>query len=607
MAQYQEYLPGEKYATTNAEFSNDHEDFKDAGLVLKPDDLVVDIDSIPKESIRVLIDKFDIQTQTVWTDRGAHLYFKRPKGFSRIRGKCALGFEVEYKWRKEKAISLTIKRNGVLRDIENWGVKSEFPQFFYPGRYEEFTGMDEGSRNELLHKHKRKINAFPRSREILEFINYELLGTPLLEEEFEVVAREEEFTAQKGEENITADIIMREKDTHLYQGSIFLKDHKNYTKDEDDINRMVYEYCVGMPTRYVDEVKKQIYYRCPKIDSMQDNFKIKLSNGYLQDGEFFESSWNGFTPFFIDIKYDPEKAPEKIVDDYLDLISDYDPEYRDYLLEVIANTLITNKSVIRSIAKFYILVGDGGNGKGTFLQIIKRILDPKNCGSLSLSQMKDERYLNMLVGKLTNLGDDIENKPIDEESGKLLKNLSTADIVSVRSLYKNAQTVELIATLIFTSNHVLRSFDKSPGLERRITWLPMYGKPKKVNPHFVEEVTSPECLEYWLKLIVEAYMRLYKRGSMPECKRVNDFKQSYNYENNNCLIFLDEIGEGLIEGFKPSDVFDKYSAWCEDNGETTLSKKLLTETIRRKFGLVAKVTTKNGKSRRVYKREDDTR
>ena len=34
------------------------------------------------------------------------------------------------------------------------------------------------------------------------------------------------------------------------------------------------------------------------------------------------------------------------------------------------------------LAKFFIFVGDGGNGKGTLLLIIREILGQKNCSGL---------------------------------------------------------------------------------------------------------------------------------------------------------------------------------------------------------------------------------
>ncbi|MCS5347884.1 hypothetical protein NYT34_00805 [Staphylococcus aureus] len=76
-----EYQKGKKHAGKDADESETSESFKDCGIKLTEKDLVVDIDNVPKDVIKALIQFFDIETQTVWTDRGVHFYFKKPENF----------------------------------------------------------------------------------------------------------------------------------------------------------------------------------------------------------------------------------------------------------------------------------------------------------------------------------------------------------------------------------------------------------------------------------------------------------------------------------------------------------------------------------------------
>lgn len=600
MAQYIEYVKGKKYPPKDAEISFDLDAFDDAGYLFKPEDLVVDIDELDKETIRDLINRFNIRTEIVWTDRGAHLYFKMPKGFRRNQSICALGFKIEYKYLKGKNKSITIKRNGIVRDIENPGKREELPDFFMPGKYDNLLGVSQGNRNNSLYKLKSKIFTLENSREILKFVNERIFDEPLDDREFEQVAREESFQAEKGLETQTADLIMQQMSPYLYRNKLYLREGDVYISDDNLIDRIIYDYCQGMNTAYQEEVKKQLQKRCPYIPPDKTDFKIKLNNGYLYKGKFYDLITNSFTPYNIEIDYYPDTEPVQVVDDYINQLTGGDKEYREFLLEMIANTLVVDKGLIRSIGKFYIMVGDGGNGKGTFLQIIKKILNPENCSSLSLTDLEDERYIYNLVDKLVNLGDDIENKPITERSGKLLKNLSTADNVMIRKMRHNAEPVEMIATLIFTSNHVIKSFDKSYGLGRRITWLPMFSKPETIDPQFIEKLTTRPALEYWIKLIVEAYTRLYKRGYMPECKILNEYKDDYLIENNNSLLFLQNLDDLDLDHVKPKTIFLEYENWCENNGETPVSRKQLLETIRKEKGFVSKPTTNKGQSVRLF-------
>ena len=65
------------------------------------------------------------------------------------------------------------------------------------------------------------------------------------------------------------------------------------------------------------------------------------------------------------------------MDDYIKLLTNNDKDYEQLLYEIIGHTLIVNPEFKRLMGKFFIFVGDGGNGKGTLLTIIRAILDRK--------------------------------------------------------------------------------------------------------------------------------------------------------------------------------------------------------------------------------------
>ena len=141
-----EYLDGKKHAGRRADVSDSHEPFKDAGWVLDDNDYVIDIDDLPKETIQELINFFNIKTQIVWTPRGCHLYFKKPSNFKRGANRTSpLGFKYEIK-HKGNTRSVTIKQDGELREIENFGIREEAPFVFSSNKIvtrEEFESKEE--------------------------------------------------------------------------------------------------------------------------------------------------------------------------------------------------------------------------------------------------------------------------------------------------------------------------------------------------------------------------------------------------------------------------------------------------------------------------------
>ncbi|MED3762161.1 hypothetical protein P4555_24540 [Peribacillus frigoritolerans] len=152
--EYVEYVDGGKYAKKNAEIAITPEFFKDCGKKLRDDEVVVDIDKLPKPVIEKMISFFDIKTELRWTDRGVHLWFRKPKGYKhKPDGICALGFEVEWKTSKTSINGVTVKRNGVLRPIVNEGIREELPDCLsYIKNANDLYGLGDGDdRNNKLY------------------------------------------------------------------------------------------------------------------------------------------------------------------------------------------------------------------------------------------------------------------------------------------------------------------------------------------------------------------------------------------------------------------------------------------------------------------------
>ncbi|MEX5914536.1 DUF5906 domain-containing protein [Staphylococcus ureilyticus] len=592
-----------KHATNDADVSEFSDSFRNAGWLLTDNDLVVDIDNLPKETIKKMLKTFNINTQTVWTDRGVHLYFKKPATFRGAGAVTPLGFEVEYKHLKNTK-SVTIKRKGEMRNIDNQGVREALPFVLSNSvsKLDSLLGLEENDgRNQKLYKHKMKLNRHKYTDAILVFINDYIFTEPMEQSEFETVSRSSDSGSTDQDEHYAkATEIMNIFQTVIYGDTLYFKDNDGeFTDDTAILRQHIFRLSGPKKTNFIDEVMKQVEYRSHRIPS-DTVFPIRFKNGILQDGEFIPINYQEFTPYIIDIEYDPEAEPIKEVDEYIDLLTNQDEGYKKLLHEIMGHTLIVNPEFKRLMGKFFIFVGDGGNGKGTLLTIIRSILDRKNVTGLSIRNMADERYFTTMKGKLANLGDDIQDEPINNDQMKLLKNISTCDYVSMRQLYKQSEDVELTCTLIFTSNHILKSFEKGASYKRRVLWLPMYSKPTKKDPKFITKLTTPAAMKYWIKLIVDGYMRLYNNVEFSQSPSVNKFNQDYHNENDTSGLFLQDFKKEDIEGLRPPEIYDQYEVFCEENGINVMSRKQFQANIKEDFNLMPKPIKKNGKTMRAY-------
>lgn len=614
---YIEFKEGQKFAQRGADTSPMHETFQDCGYVLLDTDIVVDIDNLSKETIKALIETFNIETQTVWTERGCHLYFTKPKRMKVKKDSFnALGVELEYKDNKNTPNGITIKRSGKLRNIDNVGVRQELPDVLKPmNNVESLLGLSDGDKtNSRLYSHKFKIQHMSDYMKIMRFINKHIIDYPFSDEDIERIARYEQDkmgnnSADATEEYSTAMMIKKDLKVVKYKKHLYSYDGQRYVSDNDDFVHNVSVQLGGKSTRFIDEVIKQLKYHSTPIKERKGGFDVKFKNGILRDGVFHNIESDEFTPYFIDLEYKEGCEPVEVIDYFLNNISKgkdgQEPEqaYRDFILEIVAHCLITdiNYKQKRPFQKVFFFAGDGGNGKGALFKLIRTLLGEGNYKTNKLEKFSDERYIYGMKGKLANLGDDIEDSAIDKKIMSNLKSMSAYEEIELRKLHGMPVSESISATQVFTTNHILKSFEKGNAWERRVVWLPMYATPEREFEDFYRELLDEKALEYFLKLVIDALNRLKQNGDFTVSQRVKDFTDEYHKENNPVLDYLEPMDADDFIGKRPPEVFEGYEIWFDENiGQGNASSKQLREMIMSKFNLKISPRHIGGKSAKVY-------
>lgn len=602
---YIEFEPGTKHPKKDPEYSYTPDTFDSCGYEIGGDEVIIDIDGLGKPAIKEMIKRFDIKTQIVWTTRGAHLYYKMPMEFTKaVQGVNPLGFKQEMKTAKNTK-AITVKIDGVLRETDNFGVREELPWFFmdrkkYPV---DMTGMSENDgRNNSLFSHRMRLGNKPEVRKIIMFINECVFAEPLTDQEVEAIIARPAVDSKLSPSREASSMIAKQYRTVIWQNRIYWYDGSKYNSDADDLTlkQMIMMKYPDQETRFCEEVIRQI--RILSDHKGEEQFAIKFNNGFLLDGEFYKSKgYADFTPYYINVDYDPEAEPVSIVDEYLDNVADHDESYRLMLIEAMGYPMVTDVEAIRAIGKFFFFRGNGSNGKGTMLQIMKRIYSPENCTSCSPRELADERYICTLIGKLVNLGDDIEPDAINNKTMRALKNIATADTFEMRELFKQSISGTITAKLFFTTNTEIKTFEKNYAYKRRVMWLPMFNKVERPDPKFISKITSPAALRYWIRLMVEGYQRLMKNGKFTYCERIAEFNEEYHKNNNYMTAFVESVNvETDILGHTGTEVRALWNDYNDDPGKT-YNPKLLNDVLE-EMGIVCAVTKDpiSKKCKRLY-------
>ncbi len=124
-----------------------------------------------------------------------------------------------------------------------------------------------------------------------------------------------------------------------------------------------------------------------------------------------------------------------------------------------------------SLQKAILLVGEGANGKSTYLGAVRTFIGRRNTSSVSLHKLESNTFAAaQLVGKLANICPDLPSTHL--ESTSVFKNIVGGDSINVERKGRDSFDVTLYARLVFSANHLPRSKDSSRAFFRRWIVLP---------------------------------------------------------------------------------------------------------------------------------------
>ncbi len=263
-------------------------------------------------------------------------------------------------------------------------------------------------------------------------------------------------------------------------------------------------------------------------------------------------------------EYDPEaKCPR--FDKFMTEITLGRLELERILLEFAGYSFANEKC---KHAKSLILVGDGSNGKSTFLQVLTELAGDSAYSSVPLTRLQDEKYIATLHGKLFNLTEETPGKAFMDSS--VFKNIVSGGPVTARHLYKTPFTMKNRAKIIMACNELPKSEDMTSGMIRRLLIVPFDARFRgsAQNKNIDEELFLESA--GILNKIVEGYFRLRSQMDFSDSEVVKEEVEEYRLNNDSVLFFYKEYME-VVDGMpKPwtasSDIYNRYRDYCDDNG-----------------------------------------
>lgn len=583
---------------------------KSYGGVLKDDIIQIDIDDFEQsEIVFKIIEDLNINCHVLKTTRGKHFYFKNTDVDKRKQGwSTPIGVKIDVGLGNQNAV-IPLKINDEMRE---WLLTDDeidpLPSFLYPvsrTSHVDFSKLEEGDgRNSILFPYILVLQQAGLTkeeiRESIHILNKYIIKEPVTDSELDTILRDEAFKKEcfyiknklqyeKLARYLISDeyVIKINNSLHIYADGV-------YNNDLRSIEKTLLRYINNSKSaerteviKYLDILAENKFQTTPKT--------IAVANGLL---DIESKHLTVFDPKIIiknkiAVNYNPSSYNEDM-DKTLNKICCNDKQLRLLIEEMIGYCLFRRNE----LGKCFILTGHGSNGKSTLLDVIKRLLGEDNISSVSLEDLNDRFKTFQLEGKLANIGDDISNKYIDNNS--TFKKLVTGETVNVERKGKDPFDFNNYSKLIFSCNDMPRINDLSDGLKRRIILIPFNARFSKsdanFDPFIIDKLMKPEALEYLLNLALAGLERiLYNRAfTIPES--VSNAWTEYEKTNNPVLGFIEDA---KIENELTSDVYLQYQTYCADSGLKHLSKAVFTRELS-KLGYKTKQIRINGKRPYIF-------
>lgn len=359
------------------------------------------------------------------------------------------------------------------------------------------------------------------------------------------------------------------------QENIYKPEGKQIVKKEVENNLKKY-----VRRRDIEEVIESIKNRTftSRPHGSENPEYIAVENGWLnlKKRELEKPNPDLFITTKIPVKYDKEAGCPNIKEFVSEIVED---ENIPILQELAGYTLYRDYP----IAKAFMLLGDGKNGKSTFLNLLQGFIGQKNIATPSLHQLVNNRFAKSeLYGKLANIHGDLSSKTLNQTGP--FKMLTGQDLIRGEKKYQDSFVFKNHAKLIYSSNELPRSKDTTDAFFRRwiIVNFPYKFTEDPEDSHkdkdssLPESIMTDEEMSGMLNWALDGLHRLWEQNHFTKTGAMEEIKQEWLTQTNPLKVFVDKFVEVDRGSFVTKDEFHTaYVEFCEEHNAPSLDKNVI--------------------------------
>jgi putative DNA primase/helicase len=304
---------------------------------------------------------------------------------------------------------------------------------------------------------------------------------------------------------------------------------------------------------------------------------LNLKNGMLnwRTGELLPHSATYLSTFQLPIEYNTKaKCPEikkffksTLPKDCVRLIE-----------EIIGYCLIPDVP----FQKAFMFVGNGANGKSTFLNLLTQFLGKEHISAVSLQDLSEDKFKRAeLFGSLANIFADLGNRALPDTD--MFKAIVTGDMITAEKKFKDPFTFCPFAKLLFASNVFPQTNDKTDAYFRRWLIIPFPNSfpERTADRMLLSKLTTAFELSGLLNMALTGVRRLYNNNAFSENISARRAISDYVIENDSIQAFMSDSCEFRNDfSISRRELFDAYTRYCSVEDKKTEGRKTFLGRIR---------------------------
>lgn len=222
--------------------------------------------------------------------------------------------------------------------------------------------------------------------------------------------------------------------------------------------------------------------------------------------------------------------------------------------------------------KAFLLIGEGRNGKSTFLKVLTEMVGQRNCSNVSLSKLDKEFFLVNLDGKLVNVAEETPSEA--RVNSEVFKTVVAGGSIAACRKYHDIYEFNPTARFIFACNRLPKFDENSFGVDKRLYFIPF-------NAEFVDENADPFIFERDLRMEIPGIINwalvgleiLLNERRLPELECQREVFEEYKAGNDSVFEFvLERITISKDDKIPIETIYNSYRCFCQESGRLPVSK-----------------------------------